>query len=172
MTETATEAATAHEITIRRVFDAPRDQVWKAWTEPEQLTRWWGKRGWTAPLSTITMDVRPGGMFSLTNVRDEDGREMSQEMEYREVVEPQRLVFAEAADAGCPETEGAVGTVTFTERDDGRTEMVFHTVLRTSDENREATAGGLSSSFDRLAEQLAQEPTRSPTTTRGANHDL
>ena len=71
-----TEGADARESVITRVFDAPREQVWM---EPEQSSRWWGPRGWSKPLSEITMDVRPGGAFRLISVPDEDGTEMVQE---------------------------------------------------------------------------------------------
>ena len=148
-----TETIAAREITITRVFDAPRELVWKAWTEPDQLARWWGKRGWSTPPWSVTMDVRPGGTFRLTSVHDEDGREMAQEAVYREVVEPERLVFAEVGRDGCH--DGAVGTVTFTDLGDGRTEMVFHTTMQASDELRDAAAAGLASAFDRLSEHLA-----------------
>ena len=53
-----TETATAREITITRVYDAPRELVWRAWTEPERLARWWGKRGWSTPL-VLDHDGRP-----------------------------------------------------------------------------------------------------------------
>jgi uncharacterized protein YndB with AHSA1/START domain len=141
------EASVAREITIRRVFAAPRELVWKAWTDPDQLAVWWGKRGWTAVRSTIEMDVRPGGAFSLLSVADDDGREMRSAGVYREVVEPERLVL--------DDPDGALATVTFTELGDGRTEMVFHATLDTTRQIRDAAEGGLSSAFDRLAEHLA-----------------
>jgi uncharacterized protein YndB with AHSA1/START domain len=145
------ETATAREITITRVFDAPRELVWKAWTEPEQLARWWGRRGWSARLSTITMDVRPGGSFRLTSVSDLDGTEMPTEASYREVVEPERLVFAELPREHCH--QGAVGVVTLADLGDGRTEMVFQTTIQATGEVR--AGAGLASAFDRLAEHLA-----------------
>jgi uncharacterized protein YndB with AHSA1/START domain len=130
----------AQAITITRVFDDPRELVWKAWTEPEQLSRWWGKRGWTTPVETITMDVRPGGTFRLTSISDADGSEMPLDSVYREVVEPERLAFDD-------------GSVTFTDLGDGRTEMTFHTTMQTTAEIRTAAAG-LASAFDRLEQQL------------------
>jgi uncharacterized protein YndB with AHSA1/START domain len=142
MAEAVTEAVVPREITITRVYDAPRELVWKAWTEPERLARRWGKRGWTTPPSSVTMDVRPGGVFRLNSISDEDGREMPLDSVYREVVEPERLAFGEA-------------TVTFTDLDDGRTEMTFHTTIQTTEKIRDSAVGGLSSAFDRLAEQLA-----------------
>lgn len=155
MTHSMTQEIADRTITLTRILGAPREQVWRAWTEPEQLTRWWGKRGWTAPLETITMDVRPGGAFRLTNVRDTDGAEMAQSGVYREVVEPERLVFVEGADAGCPEAEQTVTVVTFTDLGDGRTEVLLHTTVRTSEANRDQMAGGIASAFERLAENLA-----------------
>jgi uncharacterized protein YndB with AHSA1/START domain len=145
------EAVGAREITITRVYDAPRELVWQAWTQPERLARWWGKRGWNTPVETITMDVRPGGSFRLNSIRAEDGAEMPLDSVYREVVEPERLVFAEAREDG---REGGLGTVTLTDLGDGRTEMVFHTTMQVSDEVREAARAGLASAFERLAEQL------------------
>lgn len=147
------EAATMQEITITRVFDAPRELVWKAWTDPGQLARWWGKRGWNARPETITMDVRPGGAFRLTSVSEGDGREMPQEGVYREVVEPERLVIDEAAEHAWH--DGALTTVSFTDLGDGRTEMLFHTTVHTTDDMRVHAEAGMASSFDRLAEALA-----------------
>jgi uncharacterized protein YndB with AHSA1/START domain len=147
------EAATAQQITITRIFDAPRELVWKAWTEPGQLACWWGRRGWSTPLDSITMDVRPGGVFRLTSVSDEDGRTMTTEVVYLEVVEPQRLVFTEVPREDCH--EGAVGTVSFTELGDGRTQMTFQSTIQTTGELGGNTKAGLESAFDRLAEHLS-----------------
>jgi len=129
------------EIVVTRVFDAPRERVWRAWTEPAELARWWGKRGWTTPPDSVTMDVRPGGEFSLLSVCDEDGSEMRVDTTYREIVPPERLSFGEA-------------TVTLTDLGGGRTEMIFRTTTEMTDEIRRRAAGGLASAFDRLAEQL------------------
>jgi uncharacterized protein YndB with AHSA1/START domain len=125
-------------IEITRVYRAPRERVWAAWTEPEQLAAWWGKRGWTARLDTIVLDVRPGGTFRVTTVSD-DGREMTNEATFREVVPPERLSFGDA-------------TVTFADLGDGRTEMRFRTPVPS-----ERAAEGVRSAFDRLGEHLEQE---------------
>jgi uncharacterized protein YndB with AHSA1/START domain len=147
------ETITAREITITRVFDAPRELVWRAWTEPDQLVRWWGKRGWNAVPSTITMEIRPGGSFRLTSVNEDDGREIAHEGVYREVVEPERLVLEEATEDAWH--DGAITVVTFTDLGDDRTEMTFHATIRTSDEMRGAAQAGIADSFERLAEHLA-----------------
>ena len=157
MAEPVTDAPTKHEITVTRVFDAPRELVWKAWTEPEQFVRWWGKRGWNTPLSSVTMDVRPGGAFRWSSVSDEDGAEMSSDGVYREVVEPERLVFGPGPRDG--DDGNGVATVTFTDLGDGRTEMTFHTIVQMSDDLRARAEAGLASGFDRLAEHLAPTST-------------
>jgi uncharacterized protein YndB with AHSA1/START domain len=128
------------EIEITRVFHAPRERVWRAWTEPEELVRWWGKRGWTAQRSSLVMEVRPGGLFRVVTISD-DGRELVSEGVYREVVAPERLSFGDA-------------TVTFADLGDGRTRMNFRTTMRASDDLRAAAAGGLASAFERLEELL------------------
>jgi len=130
-------STSAREITITRVFDAPRERVWRAWTEPAEIARWWGKRGWSTPPESVTLDVRPGGTFRLNSINDEDGREMPLDTTFREVVEPERLRFGEA-------------TVTFTDLGDGRTRMDF----RTSTPMDETAAGGFNSALDRLEEEL------------------
>jgi uncharacterized protein YndB with AHSA1/START domain len=145
-----TEAITAHEITIRRVFRAPLQLVWDAWTRPDQLARWWGPSGWSTP--SLEMDVRPGGSFRATHVADEGGDEMTMHGVYREVVELERLVLEEPADDAWH--EGAVSEVTFTDLGDGRTEMVVRSTVNTTDEMRAIAEAGMAGSFDRLAEHL------------------
>ncbi len=148
-----TEATKAEEIAISRVFNAPRELVWKAWTEPDQLAAWWGARGWSTPRSTVTMDVRPGGRFHVISISDEDGREMPTEGVYREVVEPERLVVEEVAEHAWH--DGAVSVVTLTDLGDGRTEMAFRATIQTTEAMRGQAEAGVAASFDRLAEYLA-----------------
>ena len=126
-------------LTITRVFDAPREEVWRAWTEPERIAQWWGKRGWSTPVSSVELDVRPGGVFRLTSINDEDGREMPLDAVYTEVVEPERLAFG-------------TSSVTFVDLGDGRTEMRFEATV--ADDVAEAAAGGLASAFDRMEKLL------------------
>jgi uncharacterized protein YndB with AHSA1/START domain len=145
----------AQEITITRVYRAPRELVWKAWTAPDRIARWWGARGWSTPPGNVTLDVRPGGPLRITSVSDDDGSEMTTSAVFREVVEPERLVLDEPAEGAWH--EGAVCEVTFTDLGDGRTEMVFRATIDTTDEARRQAEAGLSSAFDRLAEILVQE---------------
>lgn len=77
------------EIVITRVFDAPRELVWKVWTDPNHLKHWWGPKGLTM-LST-KVDLRPGGMFHY-GMRTPEGHEMWGKFVFREIVPPERLV--------------------------------------------------------------------------------
>jgi uncharacterized protein YndB with AHSA1/START domain len=86
-------APDAEGITITRVFDAPRELVFKAWTEPERFVRWFGLADSEVPLSTIAMDVRPGGAWRATMFAGPDRYQIQWRGVYHEVVEPERLVF-------------------------------------------------------------------------------
>jgi uncharacterized protein YndB with AHSA1/START domain len=111
-------------ITITRVFDAPRALVYKAWTTPEHFAAWYGGADAEVPLDRISLDVRPGGAWSLVMLVPDHG-EMPFHGVYREVVAPERLVFT-VKDASSPDDiEGEIVTVTFADRGES-TEMVFH----------------------------------------------
>jgi uncharacterized protein YndB with AHSA1/START domain len=146
-----TETASAQEIAITRVYEAPRELVWKAWTEPEELVQWWGPPGWTTPIETVTMEVTPGGVFRLTSISDE-GEEMPVSGVYREVVEPERLVLDEPAEGAWH--EGAVSVVRLTDLGDGRTEMAYHATIQTTGEMRTHAERGIAGTLDRLAGHL------------------
>ncbi len=75
---------------ITRVFDAPRERVWQAWTEPERLKQWWSPPGFTT--HTCKVDLRPGGVF-LYGMKAPDGTEVWGRFIYREIVAPEKLVF-------------------------------------------------------------------------------
>jgi uncharacterized protein YndB with AHSA1/START domain len=147
-----TETAAAREITITRVYDAPRESLWRAWTEPERLARWWGPPGWRTDVADVRMEVRPGGVFRVTSVA-EDGSAMTVEGVYREVEEPVRLVLEEHGEGAWH--DGAVSELTLTDLGDGRTEMAFRTNIRTTEEMAGHAQAGLAASLDRLAEHLA-----------------
>jgi uncharacterized protein YndB with AHSA1/START domain len=142
---------TRREYTETRVLDAPRELVWKAWTEPEQLAQWWGPKGMSTPIETIELDLRPGGAFRLTMVSDASGAEFPTEMEFREVVEPDRLVFGWEAQRGI-----GAGEVTVTFRDlGGRTEMTTHFVGYQTDEIERASRALWQTQLDKLRAHLA-----------------
>ena len=83
MTETGIE--------ITRTFDAERERVWREWTEPEAFADWFGSREFEVPLSSVEMDVQPGGAWRLTMLAARG--EIHWKGVYQEVVEPERLVF-------------------------------------------------------------------------------
>jgi uncharacterized protein YndB with AHSA1/START domain len=107
------------ELIVSRVIDAPRDLLWKAFTEPEHLAAFWGGPGITVPVGSVTVDARPGGGFELTMVGP-DGAEYPNRGEYVEVEKPGRLVLRE------PDT-GITMTITFAEVED-KTEVTIHQV--------------------------------------------
>jgi uncharacterized protein YndB with AHSA1/START domain len=148
-----TETTTAQEIEITRVYEAPRELVWRAWTEPSELVQWWGPPGWSTPLETVTMDVRPGGEFRLTSVSDQ-GVEMPVGGVYREVAQQERLILDEPAEGSWH--EGAESTVTFTDVGDGRTEVTIRAIIQTTDEMRETAERGMRETFDRLGAHLGR----------------
>jgi len=78
------------ELVITRVFDAPRELVWKALTEPDRLAQWWGPAGFEMLVSRL--DLRPGGVFHYS-MRSPDGRVMWGKFVYRELAPPDRMVF-------------------------------------------------------------------------------
>jgi uncharacterized protein YndB with AHSA1/START domain len=84
------EKNTANDFVISRVLNAPRDRVWKAWTEREQLMQWFGPKGVTIPVAT--MDLRPGGIFHYC-IRTPDGHEMWGKWTFREIEAPEKLVL-------------------------------------------------------------------------------
>jgi uncharacterized protein YndB with AHSA1/START domain len=75
---------------ISRVFDAPRERVWKSWTEPERLKQWWGPKGFT--VTHCKVDLRPGGLMHYA-LKMPDGKEMWGRFVYREIVKERKLVF-------------------------------------------------------------------------------
>ena len=112
--------ADAPGIEITRVFDAPRERVWREWTEPERFADWFGGPQFEVPLSTVSMDVRPGGSWRLTMLAEPGRREIHWKGEYREVVEPERLVFTISDQPG---DAYELITVELADLGDGRTEM-------------------------------------------------
>jgi len=149
---------TDEQILIIREFDAPKHLVYKAWTTPELVKRWWhAKRG---EVTVAEIDLRVGGLWRYVMVAD-DGFEVGFHGEYREIVPNERLVSTEIYEGlpeGVSEEEGAtVNTTTFTEAD-GRTTVTL-LVQATSKISRDAIIdsgmeGGLQDALD-LLEQVA-----------------
>jgi uncharacterized protein YndB with AHSA1/START domain len=140
-------------ITITRVFEAPRERVWQEWTEPERFADWFGGAESEVPLTSVSMDARPGGSWRLTMFAEPGRREIHWNGEYLEVVEPERLVFTVSDQ---PEDDVyELVTVVLTDIGDDRTEMLFEQEGRMSAEEYERAGQGWSTFFDRIAERLA-----------------
>ena len=146
----------AGELVMRRTFNAPRELVFRAWTEPQLLAQWSCPRGFT--FTEQRGELRIGGAF-FARMRSPEGTEHRLRGVYREIVPPERLVFTHCwvDESGTPGPETLV-TVSLAERD-GRTEMAFHQGIFSSVEAREGHGQGWSSCFERLTELLrAIEP--------------
>jgi uncharacterized protein YndB with AHSA1/START domain len=85
-----TENPADRDFVISRAFDAPRELVWKALTDPERMKHWWGPKGFTVRVAT--MDLRPGGTYHYC-LRSPDGHDMWGKFAYREIVPPEQIVF-------------------------------------------------------------------------------
>jgi uncharacterized protein YndB with AHSA1/START domain len=141
------------EIRITRVFDAPRELVWRAWTEPARFADWFGGKEAEIPVSTVAMDVRPGGDWRATMVgAAPGGADIPWRGTYQEVVEPERLVFTLTDRPG---DEYELCTVLLTD-DGGRTRMSFtQEGGHIPPDFVERTIAGWQAFFDRMAELVA-----------------
>lgn len=83
-------ASAQQDFVISRIFDAPRQQVWRAWTDREELMKWFGPKGCTLPHATL--DLRPGGIFHYA-MRTQDGHEMWGKWTFHEIIAPEKLVL-------------------------------------------------------------------------------
>ena len=139
--------------TTARVFDASHERVWREWTEPERFADWFGGIECEVPLSTVAMDVRPGGELRATMFCGPGRREIRWKGEYHEVAAPERLVFTISDQPADGRYE--LVAVVLTDLGDGRTEMLFEQRGQLSAEQYRHAREGWASSFDRIAERLA-----------------
>ena len=143
---------TENGFSVTRVFDASRERVWREWTTPDAFADWFGGPESDVPLDTVAMDVRPGGAWCATMYAGPGRREIRWWGEYREVEEPERLVFTI-----CDREGDASELVTVFLRDlgDGRTEMQFEQRGGMRPDDYERAKAGWSGFFDRIDERLA-----------------
>ena len=150
-----TDTPDANEIAITRVYDAPIQLVWDAWTDPKQVAQWWGPRGFT--LTTHSKDLRPGGSWVYT-MHGPDGVDYPNKVQYIEVEPCARLVYDHGENDDLPPLFRV--TVVFTDLQ-GKTKMDMRMTLPTPEAAEETKryikkAGG-NSTWDRLAEYLEKE---------------
>lgn len=150
---------------ITRVFDAPRELVWKAWTDPERIKCWWGPKNFTAPAART--DPRPGGKY-LYAMRSPEGQDFWSSGTYRELVEPERIVatdsFSDANGNVVPASQYGmkgdwplelVASFAFEEQD-GKTKLTLRHEGFPDAENRDMAGAGWNESFDKLESCLAK----------------
>jgi uncharacterized protein YndB with AHSA1/START domain len=141
------------EIVITRVLNAPRELVFKAWTDREQIGKWWGPRGFTTTIHE--MDVKPGGVWRFI-MHGPDGTNFDNRIAFVEVVEPERLVYDHGGDDGAVQFRA---TITFADQGD-KTGLTMHSVFPSAEERDKvvkeyhAIEGG-NQTIDRLEEHLA-----------------
>lgn len=140
-------------VRITRVFDAPCERLWSEWTEPASFADWFGGRDGEVPLSSVVMDVRPGGGWQLTMFAGPDRQRIDWAGEYREVQPPERLVFTITDQPDGDAFE--LVTVELIDLGDARTEMRFEQRGSMSPEEYERATDGWGSFFDRVDERLA-----------------
>ena len=143
------------EIVGSRIMDAPPELVFKAYTDPDLIPRWWGPRRYATTVDK--MDLRPGGVWRFVH-RAADGGEYAFNGVYREIVPPKRLVYTFNYE-GAPGHE-AVETVTFEEAEGGKTRMTDHLLFETREERdgmlNSGMEEGAAETVDRLAELLRE----------------
>jgi len=155
------------KVVITRIFDAPRGRVWRAWTEPDHLRRWWGPKGYTAPVARV--DLRVGGEY-FSCMRSPEGKDICGKGTFKEVTAPERLVvtdsFADekgnivsAAYYGMnPDWPRELLITVALEEVGGKTRMTLtHSGLEgVSEQDREDMRHGWEESFDKLAQYLKE----------------
>ena len=140
------------ELVITRVFDAPRELVFRMWTDPEHLAHWWGPRDY--PAGKVEMDPRPGGRWRHCLISSAGDMSLWHHGTYREIAPPERIVFTFQWEEEGERGIETVVTITFAE-EGGKTRMTFRQAPFQSDVERDGHGMGWTSSFDRLDEALA-----------------
>ncbi len=144
------------ELVLTREFDAPRELVFKVWTDPKHVAQWWGPRGFTNPVCEL--DLRPAGAI-LIHMRGPDGTVYPMTGVYQEIVEPERLVFTSAAldAAGHPMFE-MLTTVTFADLGEKTKQILRARVIKRTAQAAPYLAGmetGWTQSLERLTAYVA-----------------
>jgi uncharacterized protein YndB with AHSA1/START domain/predicted enzyme related to lactoylglutathione lyase len=163
----SSRAPATHDLTVTRVLDAPVEEAWKAWTEPEYVMRWWGPTGFTSP--SADMDVRVGGnsLVCMQAPAEYGGQHMYNTWTYQEVVPPERLEFVldftdadrvllddEAIPPGVPRAVRHV--VTLRPAEGGRTALTVQEFGYGTAEARDVSRAGLEQCLDKMVAMFRQ----------------
>ncbi|HEY8173448.1 MAG TPA: SRPBCC family protein [Dehalococcoidia bacterium] len=149
----ASSTTADREIVVTRVFDAPRELVFDAFTDPAHISNWWGPDGFTT--TTHEMDVRPGGTWRFV-MHGPDGVDYDNIIVYREITKPERLVYSHG-DAGVPDQFEV--TATFAD-EAGKTRLTWRMVFPSAAERdrvveEHGALQGAEQTLNRLAQHLA-----------------
>lgn len=168
---TARETVTSPDFVISRVFDAPRDLVWRAFTDPEYMKQWWGPKGFTVIASR--MDLRVGGIYHY-GMKAPDGSPIWGKFVFREIIAPERMVFINSfSDEAGGTTRHPMHTkwpleilssFTFEDQGAGKTKVTVRSSAynatdeerRTFDTNHDSLRQGWGGTLDRLTDYLAK----------------
>ncbi len=147
-----TAPETGISLSITRTIRAPREKVFRAWTDPDELVKWWGPEGCSSPGAEI--DLRPGGRYRIA-MRTPENKEIYSLGEYREVAAPERLVFTWIWE-GPPEMAGVETLITLEFREKGdSTEITITHERFPTEKDRENHEWGWNSSLDCLEKFFA-----------------
>jgi uncharacterized protein YndB with AHSA1/START domain len=144
------EQSTDREIVITRLFDAPRELVFDAWTDAQHVSQWWGPKGFTTTIHE--MNVRPGGVWRFV-MHGPDGTDYDNKIVYLEIVRPERLMFAHGADKENDPDQFQV-TVTFAEQG-GKTTLTMRSVFSSTAQRDKTIAFGAVEGGHQTLERLA-----------------
>jgi len=152
MTDPTPAAAADREVLITRIFDAPRERVFRAWTDPDEVAAWYGPEHFDTPRDRVHIDLRVGGRYELTMVQHADGTEFAIGYEIIELVEPELIVLRSDP---MPEIGLHEPTVTRVEFHDHGAKTRMTLVDGPYPEGGGHAEAGWSSAFDKLAAHLA-----------------
>src|SRR5262249_25996500 len=141
------------KITITRVFNAPRELVFEAWTDPDQVAQWFGPAGFEIPRQSVEIDLREGGRFRLRMVRPDSGMEHPIDCEIVEFSKPGLLVLTSEPMPEIGLHEGTVARIELAD-EDGKTRMTVTDGPYTADGGSGASAGW-KGAFDKMEAVLA-----------------
>jgi uncharacterized protein YndB with AHSA1/START domain len=164
-------ASESSDVVVTRTFDVPRERVWRAWSDPDEVMKWWGPQGFTSP--TCRMDFREGGV-TLVCMRSDQGGDLYNTWTYRSIEPPERIEFVQgfADENGGPVAPQDLGlppgipqevrhVVTLTALDDGSTELTVHEYGYPNAEIATVSRAGMEQCIDKMASSLADQGDRS-----------
>lgn len=155
-----TKTTTAgQQLTVERIFDAPRTLVFDAWSKPELLAQWWGPKGWTLPVCNL--DLRPGGVWHYC-MRGPAGEESWGKAIYHEIVAPERIVYTDYfsdAEGNISEKMPAASITLLFAEQDGKTKVTSYAQYPTAADLetviKMGMIEGMTETLDRLDQYLA-----------------